>query len=57
MRCYNRDKLDSLAIIEHNLYEFPPADIEQRNPVFRAPDFVITKNSIYNDLPNWACVA
>lgn len=47
----------SLTVFESNVYELPPADIEAKITAFRVNDFVITQNSVYEDLPDWACVA
>lgn len=46
-----------LTALGNNIYELPPADIETKISDFRVNDFVITQNSVYEDLPDWACVA
>ncbi len=46
-----------LTSLGNNIYELPPADIETKISDFRVNDFVITQNSVYEDLPDWACVA
>lgn len=46
-----------LTTLGNNIYELPPADIETKISDFRVNDSVITQNAVYEDLPDWACVA